>query len=187
MEMDGYILLLFSGAEYEEERLKTCIDDILKSCSQLKNRETEIGVGQMTKNIYCIAKSFRQAKSVLDLSQMHIRETVFYSRLGIYKLLLGIGDRELIRSYVNETIGAILRYDEPSENSLLEVLRIYLKHNGSVKDTAEELFVHRNTVNYKINRIGKLLGKSLADYEVCAQLNIALKLYDIVGMEVGHI
>ncbi len=187
MEMNGYILLLFAGADYDEQRLEKYIREIRESCTQLRNRETEIGVGQMTKNIYCIAKSFRQAKSVLDLSQMHIRETIFYSRLGIYKLLLNIEDRELIKSYVEETIGAILRYDELNENNLMEVLRIYLKYNGSVKDTAEELFVHRNTVNYKIHRIGELLGKSLTDYEVCVQLNIALKLHDIMGTEVGHI
>ena len=38
------------------------------------------------------------------------------------------------------------------------LLDCYMKHNGSVQDTAEELFVHRNTVNYKIKKIEALLN-----------------------------
>lgn len=68
-----------------------------------------------------IMRSFRQAKSVLDLAKMNIKETIFYSRLGLYKLLLNIGDKEVIKSY-----------------------------------------------------------------EVCSQLGVAIKLYDIMGTEVGH-
>lgn len=186
MEMDGCILLLFEGEEFTEALLEEYVKDVVEGCTQLRKKETEIGVGQMTKNIYCIARSFRQAKSVLDLAKMNIKETIFYSRLGLYKLLLNIGDKEVIKSYVEETVGVILRYDELNDNNLMEVLRVYLKHNGSVKETSEELFVHRNTVNYKIHRIGELLGRSLTDYEVCSQLGVAIKLYDIMGTEVGH-
>lgn len=187
-ELESYILLLFSGTQYTEEVLEKCTENLIENCLQLKNqKKAEIGIGQPTKNMYCIARSFREAKSVIDLARMNMQDTIFYSRLGLYKLLFGITDREVVRSYVRETIGVLLDYDKMNGNNLTEVLRVYLKHNGSVKEAAEEMFVHRNTINYKIHRIGELLGCSLTEYEVCARLNMALKLYDIRETEIGHL
>lgn len=187
-EMESFLLLLFSGEKYTEEVLEQCVNFLVANCLQLRNqKQVVIGIGQPTKNMYCIARSFREAKSVIDLAKMDVQDTIFYSRLGLYKLLLGIADREVVRSYVWETIGTLLDYDKLNNNNLTDVLRVYLKHNGSVKEAAEEMFVHRNTINYKIHRIGELLNCSLTDYEVCARLNIALKLYDIRGTEIGHL
>lgn len=186
--IEGYVLLLFAGKDCLEEVLEDYSKKLLENCMQLRRRKKiEIGVGQATKNMYCIARSFRQAKSVLDLAHMNVQDTIFYSRLGLYKLLFGISDKEVIRNYVQETLGKILDYDKMNHNNLTEVLRVYLKHNGSVKDTAEEMYVHRNTINYKVHRIGEILGCSLMDYEVCARINVALKLYDIMYQEIGRL
>ena len=187
-EMETSWMLLFSGEKYTEELLGQCAELLSANCLQWKNQKQPlIGIGQPTKNMYCIARSFREAKSVIDLAKMNVQDTMFYSRLGLYKLLLGITDREAVRSFVWENIGILLDYDKLNDNNLTDVLRVYLKHNGSVKEAAEEMFVHRNTINYKIHRIGELLNCSLTDYEVCARLNMALKLYDIRKTEIGHL
>ena len=189
LEMDGNILFLFAGTDYTEEKMEECRKTLHEFCTQLSRaKSTKVGIGEPTKNIYCIHKSFEQAKSVIDLAGTGMeQETVFYNHLGIYKLLFVIEDKEIMRKYVDDTIGKLLRYDELNDNNLTEVLRIYLKYNGSVRETSEELFVHRNTINYKIRKIGELLDCSLADYEVCSQLNVALKLHDIINVEVGHL
>jgi len=190
LELDGYILFLFNGDEYTEEKVKQFFQELMVNCTQLRNcQEVLAGIGEPTKNIYCISRSFNQAKSVIDLKscQGDSANELLYSNMGIYKLLLEIEDKAVKRSFVNQTIGIILNYDQLNDSNLTKVLRIYLKNNGSVKKTAEDLFVHRNTVNYKIRRIGELLNCSLNDYEVCSRLDIALKLYDIIGMEMGHL
>ena len=49
-----------------------------------------------------------------------------------------------------------------------------MKHNGSVQDTAEELFVHRNTVNYKIKKIEALLNVDITKLSVRNDLALGL-------------
>lgn len=188
MEMEEYVLLLFAGEEHNENLMESYSEALLEYCPRLRQcPRVSLGIGQETRNMYCISRSFREAKSVIDLAGLNIGGTVFYSRLGLYKVLFGITDTEAARNYIQETIGKLLDYDSMNQNNLTEVLRVYLKYNGSVKETAEEMYVHRNTINYKIRKIGELLGISLSDYEALARLNVAFKLYDIHSMEMGHL
>ena len=50
----------------------------------------------------------------------------------------------------------------------------YLRHSGSVKDTAEEMFIHRNTVNYKIKKIEELLQLDLSNLDNRIKLTMGL-------------
>lgn len=182
--IETYILLLFEGKDYTPTVLRGCCDYLQQTCTQLQKGAYCIGIGEPSHNIYCIAKSFQQAKCVLDLGQT---DKLFYSELGLYRLLACIEDRETVRGYVNDQLGPLLQYDQMHAGNLLEVLCVYLRHNGSVKETAEELYVHRNTINYKIRRIAELLGRSLTDYETCSELLAALKLHRLLELDVGHL
>lgn len=182
--IETYILLLFEGKDYTPTVLRGCCDYLQQTCTQLQKGAYCIGIGEPSRNIYCIAKSFQQAKCVLDLGQT---DKLFYSELGLYRLLACIEDRETVRGYVNDQLGPLLQYDQMHAGNLLEVLCVYLRHNGSVKETAEELYVHRNTINYKIRRIAELLGRSLTDYETCSELLAALKLHRLLELDVGHL
>ena len=55
-----------------------------------------------------------------------------------------------------------------------------MDHNGSVGKVAEELFVHRNTVNYKIKKIEQILDISLSDFKVRAEIMTAITADDIL-------
>ncbi|WP_334151500.1 helix-turn-helix domain-containing protein [Microbacterium sp.] len=58
--------------------------------------------------------------------------------------------------------------------TLTETLRSYLRHSGTVRAVGDELFIHRNTLAYRIRRIEKLLGVDLQDGEIRATLLLAL-------------
>lgn len=60
------------------------------------------------------------------------------------------------------------------------MLRGYLDHNGSVRDTAADLFVHRNTVNYKIAKAGDVLGMDLSRLKNRMQLMLGYMLMDMM-------
>lgn len=104
----------------------------------------------------------------------------FYSDMGIYKLLMGIEDKEIIKEYYNKTIKPLLDYDTKNHSDLTDVLRCYLNHNGSVKDTADELFVHRNTINYKLNKIEELLQIDLSALNSRLEISIGFMLQDML-------
>lgn len=105
---------------------------------------------------------------------------MFYSELGIYRLLMGIDDREIMTEYYSHTLKPLLDYDAVNNSDLCGTLRCYLHNNGSVKETADELFVHRNTINYKLNKIEELLNIEVSSVAARTELMMAFYLQDIL-------
>ena len=137
-----------------------------------------MGVGRLTKSIRCLYKSYNQAASIRKLHEVGDidPDLYFYTDMGVYRLLLGVEDHELIVDYMNNTIGVVLKYDAENKTNLCETLECYLKNNGSVNETAKEMFVHRNTINYKLNKLEEILDADLSSLELRMQLMMALKL-----------
>lgn len=176
-------ILIVTG-NYSEQELHTFIQDLCSRASQLLARGESIsmGCGKLTKSIRCLWKSYQQAKSIQKLQENGKidHSLIFYSDMGIYKLLMGIEDREIIQEYYDKSIRPLLDYDEKNDSDLAVVLRAYLNHNGSVKETADELYVHRNTINYKLTRISEILDMDLSQLNTRLQLSVGFMLEDML-------
>ena len=96
------------------------------------------------------------------------------------RVLLGVEDPEISQEYYRQVLGPLLEYDKENGTDLTDVLRGYLDHNGSVRDTAADLFVHRNTVNYKIAKAGDVLGMDLSRLKNRMQLMLGYMLMDMM-------
>lgn len=119
--------------------------------------------------------------SRICLLQPSCSRLLSYENLESYKLILNIKDDSVLYEYIAESIGPLIEHDAMTKSSpLLEVLKSYLHSNGSVLKTAEQLFVHRNTINYQLKKIEELLGKNLSNLEVRANLLMAVLAQDIV-------
>lgn len=176
-------LLIVTG-NYSEEQTIDFINDIYSHAKQIlsKGESITIGCGKITQSIRCLWKSYNQAKSIQKLqNNSKLNDPIlFYSDLGIYKLLMGIEDHEIIEEYYSKTILPLVEYDKKNDSDLAIVLRSYLKHNGSVKETSDELFVHRNTINYKLSKISELLNLDLSQLNSRLILSIGFMLEDII-------
>ena len=176
--------ILIVAGNYSEYELHAFIQDLRSRASQLlaSGESVSMGCGKLTKSIRCLWKSYRQAKSIQKLQENGKidHSLIFYSDMGIYKLLMGIEDREIIQEYYDKSIRPLLDYDEKNDSDLAVVLRAYLNHNGSVKETADELYVHRNTINYKLTRISEILDMDLSQLNTRLQLSVGFMLEDML-------
>lgn len=175
-------ILLVLG-NYEETEIHHIVDYITQHITLLlpPNTTPTLGVGKMTKSIRCLYKSYHQAISIQHLQEKgKIKKSlIYYTDMGIYKLLMAIEDKEILRDYYEKTLHPLLAYDKQKNSDLTNVLRTYLDHNGSVKETADELYVHRNTVDYKLGKIEELLQIDLSDLNTRLQLNVGFMLQDM--------
>lgn len=176
--------LLIVTANYTEAETKNFIQDLYFHASQIlaSGESISAGCGKLTQSIRCLWKSYKQAKSIQKLQRNGkcMDSLIFYSDMGIYKLLMSIDDRDIIEEYYAKTILPLLEYDKKNNSDLAVVLRSYLNHNGSVKETADELYVHRNTINYKLTRISELLDIDLSQLNMRLQLSVGFMLEDML-------
>ena len=98
----------------------------------------------------------------------------------VYKLLFGVENRAILRSYIDDTLGNLTKYDTLNNTDYEYTLRVYLECSGSVQMTAERLNVHRNTVNYKMKVIREILGIEMCD-EDKMNILLAFRAQEILG------
>lgn len=176
--------ILVVTANYTTAEIHEFINVVIRNLNTIcpKDETYTIGVGKTTRSIRCLFKSYRQAESVRRLHANHKidNSSIYYSDMGMYKLLMNIEDHDVLEDYYEHTIHPLKEFDRKNDTNLTQILQCYLKHNGSVKETADELYVHRNTVNYKLTKIKELTGMDLSSTDTRLQLAIGLMLQNIL-------
>lgn len=172
-------------ANYDIETLHKFATEMVSFIKYLltSNENIFYGVGKITKSIRCIYKSYNQAMSIMHMHEKGIlkEESFFYDELGIYKLLMNIDDQEILSEYYEKELGTLEAYDKNNGTDLYDTLKDFLlKYNGSIKETSDALFVHRNTVNYKLNKVSEILNVDLSELDVRTKLSVAFMVKEIM-------
>jgi hypothetical protein len=110
---------------------------------------------------------------------------VRYADLGADRLLLLLyrDHPEELRLFVDETLGPLLGHDATSPTPLLPTLSAFLAHAGRLRETSEALFVHRNTLAYRLDRAAEVLDVDLRNEQVRLSLELALRALPLVRRE----
>jgi purine catabolism regulator len=135
-----------------------------------------MGVGRVQSGLDGIRQSHRQAKQALTMGRRLNgpgRLTAF-DDLGVYRLLFAAEQLPELRSFHDESLGALLEYDEQHGGELLRTLDAFFAAKCSPKEAASLLAVHRNTVLYRLERIREITGLDLDDAAVRLRLHLAL-------------
>lgn len=140
----------------------------------------QIAVGPNRNKLRELSAGLRKVAGLMRLMKAKDRSPVYYDRLGAQKILLSVDDTQILADYMKDTLGPVIRYDEENQTHYLSLLKRYLDQNGSVQKVAEELFVHRNTVNYQLNKIKKILGCDLDTMEKRFQIMLAFQIREVI-------
>lgn len=179
LTMDDIFVFVFSN--YSEEEIKAIM---LKIIMLLRMKEYKFFVGSSVNHLGMqkLSQAYVQAKKVVNLSGRKGWENIMiqYSELGVYQLLLAIDNKETIKAYYNDMLGKLEENDQNNGTDYLDFLNAYLNSNCNINDTADALFIHRNTVVYKIKKINELLDCDLSDIEVRVQLYLAAMVRNII-------
>ena len=106
-----------------------------------------------------------------------------FDGVGSYKLLLSIWehDPEELRELYIETINPIERYDKQNDTQLLTTLTTYLANDENLSKTAEDLYAHRHTIRYRLQKIAELTGLSVFKSEEKERLSLGLKASSLLS------
>lgn len=147
-----------------------------------KHLVAKIGISRVCNNILGLPTAFREA---MEAIQMNVEmdsssEIVHYDDLGINRLLLRITDLEELENYCEEHLGELIRYDRAHKANLLKTLSVVIETDGNLKDAAQKLFIHYNTLRYRLRRIKEVSGIELSSWRKVARLVLAIQGYRIL-------
>ena len=107
----------------------------------------------------------------------------FFSDLGILRFFFDRSnqlDPEPLLQVYEEYIQPILSYDKMHSGELFPTLSTYLECGSSPSGACSSLFIHKNTLYSRLNKISQLLGKNLSDSEVHFNLVLGVKVHTLV-------
>ena len=124
-----------------------------------------VGVGSRMTDISNLHVSYSRAKAAVQMAKKRKQDLLYFDRMGLYRLLYMVDDSRLLKEMAEEPLNPLLEYDRKHKSNYVDTLELYLKHNGSIQAVSEEMFTHRNTVIYRMNKIKELLGTDLEQTE----------------------
>ncbi len=140
-----------------------------------------IGVGEPTARLINVRRSFTQAQEAIRVSG-NLRSVAgvhFYEDLIIYQLLSSGVENEKSAELYTLSIRSLVEYDKQNATNMVETLDCYFACNCNVSETAKALFIHRNTLIYRIDKIKSILGRDLKDSEERLLLQLGLRVYQV--------
>ena len=172
---EGKILFLLSECD-EESR-----DGVLQKIDALnfgKEESNQIytGVGPNEADIQNIAANYHKAGTVLHMGMKQGKSICDFEKLGMLQLLIAVEDQHVLRKYYEDTLGKLELYDVQNQTTYVSLLELYLEHDGSIQQVAELNYLHRNTVNYQLNKIKKILGSDFNTLEERFRLMMAYEV-----------
>ena len=171
----GSILALIPDKDAEESHIKEIFARIVDCAQREYGLDLRIGVGNSKAYLDEVKKSRNEASAALRAAEVSgLKGKIFFYRdQGIYTLLSHVDDTRILDTYVEEKLGKLLQADELNDGKLSETLENYLNCSCNAKKTAEEMFLHRNTLNYRLKKIREILGCDLENLDTCLELKLA--------------
>lgn len=171
----GSILVLIPVSQLNDSQIREVLEQIIERVQGEHGTRLSAGVGNSVAYLDEVKRSRNEASAAIraaSATNMPGR-VFFYKDQGIYTLISHVDDTRVLDEYVEAQLGKLLRYDELNAGSLCETLENYLSHGCNAKRTAEAMFIHRNTLNYRMKKINELLNCELEDMNQCLALKLA--------------
>ena len=143
-----------------KQRIISCIEKMedLKKTSHYQHFQTTIAVGQIVKSYEIIDQSFQTAQDTLAIRTQDTALSYFYEDLYLHQIMLQIQRNKAIMDISRNYLHPLLDYDTKHNSHLIETLQVYLQCNGQKNETAEALFIVRQTLYHRLSKIESLIG-----------------------------
>lgn len=142
-----------------------------------------IGVSDKSKNTTAesILEKYEQAQLGVKIGGTKGKKINYWTDLGYDKFLYALHQNDILKSAALNLLQPLIEHDATSNSELLITLSVYLDNFFSIKKSAEDLYIHKNTVKYRINKTKELYKDiNFEDPETFLLFSSALRLYRIL-------
>ena len=171
-EMDIAVVKQISGTTTGEEleKMAAAMEETLKNELRIK---TVIGIGTVADHLRELADSYKEAQTAIDVGKVFDTEKsiINYENLGIGRLIYQL-PTTLCEIFLSEVFKKN-SIDSLDQETLFTINKFF-ENNLNVSETSRKLFVHRNTLVYRLEKIKKLTGLDLRQFDHAIVFKVAL-------------
>lgn len=158
-----------------EKDYRTLADTVIDMLNTEAMIPAKTGYSEPSGNLREIPKAFREAQLALEIGRVfYSNENAFcYDRLGIGRLIHDLPE-EPCRLYLKEVFGSEtpVEFDEET----MAIIHAFFENNLNISETARQLYVHRNTLVYRLEKVHQDTGLDMRKFDDAVEMKIALMI-----------
>ncbi|WP_191561885.1 PucR family transcriptional regulator [Metabacillus idriensis] len=156
---------------------------------RLRNSSISIGVGKFADKLGSIHQSYQTAKETLALQDSLCNEgkSYFYQDLHMYRMMSLLKKHGNLEETIHEYLAPVIEYDLKYNGDMMLTLKTYLACNGSKQETSKKLFIVRQTLYHRIEKLELLLGENFMSSDRRLALEFMLMAHDFIIKTEGTI
>lgn len=168
-----------------KDRVKVAIKKMRESefFKKQKISGVSIAVGKYVNVLSELHKSFKAAKEALQILEKTNAEKLscFYDDMHMYRLVSLVNKHADLNEFILEYLEPVISYDRRYNGKLMETLQTFLACNGSKQETAKRLYVVRQTLYHRVEKLKTLLGNNFMESEKRQALEFSILAYNYLN------
>ena len=180
------VLPVLEGADGEEDRAEATLAAARRLSLRLEAHGT-VGLSSFCAEAAALPRAVQEAELVLDVLRRTPGALSEDVGRGTYRLLFRMlaSHPDELRAFRDDTVGALVRYDERHRSDLVRTLEAYLAQDCNVNATAAAVGAHRHTVAHRLERVKELTGLDPLRSEDRERLGLGLKAHRLIAPPAG--
>lgn len=181
VEQSQYLIFILSDLQQEntyKERMKRAMNEIINQY----RLDTLIAVGKYVYHYNELKDSYQTAQDSLQIRMKNMDLSYFYDELTLYHMVKVLQKNNILMQMAIEKVEKLSLYDQKHNSNLIQTLNMYLQCNGLKKEAAEKLFIVRQTLYHRLEKIEQIIGKDFMDYEnrLCLEIMLLMTKHNFV-------
>src|SRR6266487_6922748 len=162
-------------------RLMSWLRDLAHQMRAEQGVHLSIGTGNQCQGISDYRRGFTEASEALQMGRNLNRDggITHFNDPGVYRYLYKISRMDDLRDMYQDQVALIANYDQRKGTELLDTLETYLECAGNLTKTSSRLFVHRNTLIQRLERLQSLCDIDLQERSNWLTLQVAIKVFKL--------
>lgn len=160
---DGHFILITNGLD--DKTLNKLIKETIRRAKKRIAYRVHIGIGSKMNDFRNIMLSYKRGLAACKMAKKFNETSLTFEQMGVYQVLFMIEDHDILYQMHNYLLGPIIEYDKKHHTELEDTLYNYLMFDSNQKAMAEALFMHRNTINYRLNKIKEITQCEFSSFE----------------------
>lgn len=167
------ILIKSLSAADEYERLQAIAETVVDMMNTEAMMNVRVSYGTIVRELKDVSKSYKEAKMALDVGSIFYAEkkVIAYNTLGIGRLIYQL-PVNLCKIFIHEIFGD--HTPDEIDDETITTINKFFENNLNVSETSRQLFVHRNTLVYRIEKLQKSIGLDIRTFDDALTFKIAM-------------
>ncbi len=178
-QSNSIIIMMPVSDKDKRNNIDLIAEEIIHEISlKINDLQISIGIGSFWKELKDFKISVFKAQKALKILKINGSKNKIskYSDIGIYRLLFQLEKTDEMKALYEEILGKLIDYDKKNSMDLVNTLQIFINEDCNLIKTSEELFIHKNTLKYRIKRIEEILNCDLKNLEQILNFSVAFKI-----------